>query len=93
MDFTIEDVPFDPAEQLPAAVDRALLVLNALQDGKLLPITALAKRVGVCPGTWHQYCNHPAIKDFKICVPIGGTRKNLYGNAATIKAYRERIAS
>ena len=93
MDFTIEDVPFDPAEQLPAAVDRALEALEALQDGKLLPSTALAKRVGVCPGTWHQYCNHPAIKDFKICVPIGGTRKNLYGNAATIKAYRERIAS
>ena len=92
MDFTIEDVPFDPAGRLPAAVGRALEIIENLPDGKLLLGASLAKRADITYHSWSQYGNHPAFRDLKIIAPVDGTRKNLYGNAATIQAYKEQAA-
>ena len=92
MDFTIEDVPFDPSGQLPAAVERALRVIENLPDGKLLLGASLAKRADITYHSWSQYGNHPAFRDLKIIALVDGTRKNLYGKAATIEAYKEQVA-
>ena len=90
MDFTIEDVPFDPAEQLPAAVDRALKVIEELPYGKLLPSAAIAKRVGITAGSWHQHSNHPALAPYKQIryVKKFRTNINVYGNKETIEALK-----
>jgi len=92
MDFTIEDVPFDPSGQLPAAVGRALEIIENLPDGKLLLGASLAKRADITYHSWSQYGNHPAFQLLKIIAPVNGTRKNLYGNVATIEAYNHQAA-
>ena len=92
MDFAVEDVPIAVSgDKVPGAVGRALKVLDELPDGKLLLGISLADRVGVGSGTWMAYCNHPLLRPYKVLQHYQGTRKNLYGNKTTIKAYRERI--
>lgn len=93
MNFKIEDEPFDPLNKVPSAVSRALEVVGELEDGKLIPSSVLASRVGVGANSWMAYCNHQLLRPYKVLVHHGGTNKNLYGNRATIKAYREKVAS
>lgn len=90
MKFTVEDTPLSVSgDKIPGTIERAIRVLEELPDGKLLLGISLAARVGVGPGTWMAYCNHPALRPYKVKQYYEGTNKNLYGNLATIKAYKE----
>ena len=90
MEFSIEDTTFDPADQLPRSVAKAIKIIAELPDGKLLLGQALAQRIGIRYSTLDKHCNHPAIKKLKVKQVYDGTIKNLYGNAATIAAYKEQ---
>lgn len=91
MEFTVEDVPIEiSGEKTPKTVERAIKILKELPDGKLLLSITLADRAGVGPGTWMAYCNHPALRPYKVLRHYQGTRKNLYGNPATIRACKEQ---
>ena len=93
MDFSIEDTPIDASKmKLPRCVENAIKVLEALPDGKLILGISLADRLDRTPGSWESYCNHPAIRPYKVKRSYQGSPKNLYGNRATIKAFKEQSA-
>ena len=91
MEFTVEDAALNPSKaKLPRAVERAVEILDALPDGKLLLGISVAERVGISYASWDKHSNHPAMRDLKVKQVYRGTVKNLYGNLATIKAYKEQ---
>ena len=91
MDFEIDDVQYRDTDVLPQTVARALEVVRALPDGKLLNSRRLAQEVGVTPNTLNNYVCHPALAGFRVVANIKG-RRCLYGNEATITAFKERMS-
>jgi hypothetical protein len=92
VDFTIEDERIDPSQFVPSSVVRAIEIIDGLPDGKLLTGETLSRRVGITSQSWNNYCNHPLIESRKALVYHGKTNKNLYGNEATIAAFKEQAA-
>lgn len=92
MDFTIDDANFDPAEALPASVKKAIDIIEQLPDGTFFSTRRLAQAVGVGRGTFKAHAGHPALAKYRVLRPNAG-RAYLYGNLATIKAFKERYSN
>jgi len=89
MEFKIDDQVCDMLD-LPAAVARARAVLEDLDDGQLLTTQGLAARIDMKYSSFMLHASHPALEDYKEITTLGGTRKSVFGNRATIEAYRGR---
>jgi len=90
MKFEIDGAEYNPGDQLPRLIAKAIDILKALPDGKLYTQDRLAQEIGVTRGTINGETTHPALEQYKTKRCLNGTRKNLFGNARTIAALEEQ---
>jgi len=91
MKFEIDDEEFDPQNEVPPIIAKMLGVLQSMPDGKLYTTRRLAQEIGHSTDTTNNYATHVALNEYRIKATTRGVRRRLFGNAATIKAYREQL--
>jgi len=91
MKFEVDDEQYDPQGGVPPIVTKVLDVVRSMPDGKLYTIRRLAQEVGYALDTVHNCANYAVLNEYKILAKGRGTRRSLFGNAETIRAYQEEI--
>lgn len=91
MRFEIDDQTYVPGDVLPVAVSKILEVLRAMPEGKLYTSRRLAREIRYGEASLHKYFNHPALAEYKILARDNGGQRNLFGNAETVRAYKQEI--
>jgi Holliday junction resolvasome RuvABC ATP-dependent DNA helicase subunit len=93
MKFEIDDEIYDSSRELPPIIEKILKTLQSMPDGKLYTIRRIAQEVGHSKDTVRNYVTHPVLANYKVIARGGGGRRNLFGNANTIKLYRQEVGN
>jgi hypothetical protein len=88
MEFEIDDMVYDPGDDLPPLLKRILDVVENMPDGKLYSTARLAQETGCSKDTILSHTAHPALDKYKI---KHKGNKNVYGNEKTIEAFLEQF--
>lgn len=88
MEFRIDGDTGDGAA-LPRMVKKIIEMAEGLPDKEFLSSRGMAERIGTTPGGLVQHTAHPALRPYKVRQPK--TNRNLFGNAATVRAFKEEF--
>lgn len=91
MKFEVDDEAYIPGEDYPPVIGKILKTIQSMPDGKLYTTKRLAREAGYTRDTVCNHTAHPVLAEYKIIVRGGGTKRNLFGNANTIQAYRKEF--
>jgi len=71
---------------LPSMVRRAIEILDALPDGKLVSTRRMSELLGCAHNSYCNHTTHYALQPYKAAYKYN---YNVYGNRATIAEYRK----
>lgn len=91
MNFEIDDQNWKPGDFLPSGVMKILQVVRSMPDGKLYTSRRIARETGYGEQTIQKFLCHPALAEYKIQTRDNIGRRNLFGNAETIRAYKQEV--
>jgi len=91
MDFEIDDQNWEPGDFLPNGVTKILEIVRSMPDGKLYTTRRIAREINYGEGTVNKFLTHPALSEYKIKAKDHHGRRNLFGNAQTIRAYKQEV--
>jgi hypothetical protein len=86
VEFEIDDAVFNEQDQLPKVVKEIITITEKLPDGKLITTRKLGQLLNRAVNYINSHSAHPGLDKYRITFQ----RKNIYGNEATVRAFKEK---